>query len=70
MKFTLQDHVRVIKSPSSVFDRTGTVEVIAEGQDHPFGVANLAPWHLWFGPDELTLAEPPQHQSQPSKEKP
>lgn len=59
MKFALNDHVRVI-AQCRLFDRAGVVEVVTPGQDQPYGVAGLAPWHLWFGPNELSLAETPQ----------
>jgi len=59
MKFAIKDHVRVIAT-CNCFDKVGPIAKIDPEADHPYAVSGLAPWHLWFGPDELTLAEPPQ----------
>lgn len=55
-KFRINDPVRII-ARCSHFDQVGTVEFVTEGQDHPFMVAGLEPWPLWFGAHELVLAE-------------
>jgi len=58
MKFKLGDPVRVIANPSRYFDTVGT---IADVDSHhpliPYQVAGLADPPLWFGPNELILAE-------------
>lgn len=56
-KFRLGNPVRIIARGCSYFDQVGTVEAINEVQDHPFHVAGLEPWPLWFGAAELVLAE-------------
>ncbi|MDQ5860673.1 MAG: hypothetical protein M3536_00220 [Actinomycetota bacterium] len=58
-KFRVGDSVRITHSPCRYFDQVGTVEDINEDQDHPFAVDGLEPWLLWFGPDEMVLAEGP-----------
>lgn len=56
-KFRVNDPVRITHSPCRYFDMVGTVADIATDQDHPFAVTGLEPWTLWFGPDEMVLAE-------------
>jgi hypothetical protein len=58
-KFRAGDHVRIIHTPCAYFDRAATIAEVVDGQAHPYRVDGLAPWPLWFGADELTLAEPP-----------
>jgi hypothetical protein len=64
VKFKLGDHVRVIERTSSHFDKVGTVSEISSIQGHklPFGLTGLThgPERVFFGPDELILAEAPQ----------
>lgn len=59
MKFRLNDHVRVIAHPSRLFDSVGTVTDVDPGARHQFRVEVLEGFPLWFGPDELVLAEVP-----------
>lgn len=59
MKFAIGDSVRITHTPCRYFDQVGTVEDINEHQDHPFAVDGLEPWPLWFGADEMVLAEGP-----------
>lgn len=57
-KFRIGDPVRIIATPSRYFDSVGTV--IDVDRHHPllpYQVAGLADPPLWFGPNELILAE-------------
>lgn len=40
--------------------QAGTVTAIVEGQHHPYAVAGLAPWELWFSSGELEIIQQPQ----------
>lgn len=59
MKFKIGDPVRIIARTCRYFDQVGTVEAINEGLGFPFSIAGPEPWPLWFGPNELILAEVP-----------
>jgi len=58
MKFKIGDPVRVTATPSRYFDSVGT---IADVDPHhpllPYQVDGLDGRPLWFGPQELILAE-------------
>jgi hypothetical protein len=60
-KFRKGDHVRVIARRSYHFDQVGTVAEIDSSQHFSFGVSGLDRPLLWYGPNELILAE---HQMQ------
>jgi hypothetical protein len=58
MKFKLGDPVRIIARPSRWFDVVGTVcDVDRDHPTLPFQVAGLEDHALWFGHNELILAE-------------
>jgi len=60
MKFKLNDPVRIIATPSRYFDTVGTITDV--DRDHPrlpYQVGILENRPLWFGPEELILAEHP-----------
>jgi hypothetical protein len=59
-KFRENDPVRIIARGCRYFDQVGTVTAVVEGQDNPFHVSGLEPWALWFGANELVLAERPE----------
>lgn len=40
--------------------QTGTVTAVVPDQHHPYAVAGLAEWVLWFGADELEPVHTPQ----------
>jgi len=63
MKFKIGDPVRVIATPSRYFDSVGTIaDVDPHHPSLPYQVAGLSDLPpLWFGPNELILAE---HQPQ------
>lgn len=59
-KFRVTDPVRVIAAPCRYHDLTGIVgAIIVDGPRNPYRVDGLEPWPLWFGADELVLAEMP-----------
>lgn len=60
-KFRIGDPVRIIASPGRHFDAVGTVVDVDQTQHFPFAVTGLDASLLWFGPNELILAE---HQTQ------
>ncbi|WNT44979.1 hypothetical protein SEA_ABBYDAISY_86 [Arthrobacter phage AbbyDaisy] len=63
MKFKTGDHVRVINQKSKYFDRVGKVEV-DDRVNPPCGVSGLDDGVvIWFGPDDLILAEDPEQAS-------
>ena len=57
-KFRIGDPVRVIRRTDKFFDQVGTVSSI-DGSDLPFEVSGVCSFKLWFGPDDLILAEHP-----------
>ncbi|SDK79904.1 hypothetical protein [Arthrobacter sp. ok362] len=58
MKFKLGDPVRVIATPSRFFDMVGAVcDVDRHHPLLPYQVTGLEGRPLWFGPNELILAE-------------
>ncbi|QCB97133.1 hypothetical protein E5206_09475 [Arthrobacter sp. PAMC25564] len=57
MKFKLGDPVRIIARTCRYFDEAGTIVDLDGSQQFPFHVAGLEDVPLWFGPDELILAE-------------
>ena len=44
--------VRVV-ARCSHYHQTGTIDTVVEGQHHPYAVAGLADWVLWFSAHEL-----------------
>jgi len=56
-KFRIGDPVRVIARNTGHFDDVGTVVDVDISQHFPFHVAGLEDHALWFGPNELILAE-------------
>lgn len=40
-------------------NQTGTVTAVVPDQHHPYAVAGLAEWVLWFGADELEVVQQP-----------
>jgi hypothetical protein len=65
-KFRLGDPVRVINRESHHFDKVGRVTTIDKGdtEGYPFRVTGVSDewprWPLWYGPNELILAEQEQ----------
>lgn len=57
MKFKIGDPVRVIARGCSHFDQVGTVVDVDRTQRFPFHISGLEDHSLWFGPNELILAE-------------
>ncbi|UUG70041.1 hypothetical protein SEA_ZUCKER_82 [Arthrobacter phage Zucker] len=58
MKFKVGDHVRVTISLTKYFDQVGAVQDVVPDAQLPFGISGLESVPVWFGPDELILAEP------------
>jgi hypothetical protein len=56
MKFAINDTVRIISRGSRYFDQVGTITAVNEG----FNVSGLDPRAMWFGANELVLAERPE----------
>lgn len=56
-KFKIGDHVRIIARTCRDFDRVGTVTDIVPDAAHSFHVTIPGEHPLWFGPNELILAE-------------
>lgn len=52
MTITVGASVRVT-APCRRRTQTGTVAAVVPGQHHPYAVAGLAHWELWFGAHEL-----------------
>lgn len=59
MTITVGTRVRVTASCTHR-TQAGTVTAIVEGQHHPYAVAGLAPWELWFSAGELEVVHTPQ----------
>jgi hypothetical protein len=59
MKFKLNDPVRVIATPSKLFDAVGTVVNVDRDAWCPFQVMTTD-GPLWFSGHELVLAEAPK----------
>lgn len=57
MKFKIGDPVRIIARTCRDFDRVGTVTDIVPDAVHSFHVTIPGEHALWFGPNELILAE-------------
>jgi len=61
MKFRLGDTVRVINRTCRHFDKVGRITTVDKsGPLYPFHVTGLQGSALWYGPDELILAEKEQ----------
>ena len=60
MKFKIGDPVRIIARTCSYFDRVGRVTDIVPDAAHSFHVTMPGEHPLWFGPNELVLAERPE----------
>lgn len=54
MTITIGTQVRVTATCAHR-TQAGTVTAIVEGQHHPYAVAGLAPWELWFSAHELEI---------------
>lgn len=51
----IDTRVRIIARGCRYYDQTGTIAAVIEGQHHPYHVAGIEPWALWFGADELVV---------------
>ena len=59
MTITIGTQVRITASCAHR-TQAGTVTAIVPGQHHPYAVAGLAPWELWFSAGELEVIQPAQ----------